>query len=557
MNARNFGTLLGCLFALAAAPATENSSEEVAIVIGDEPILGRVVLPFNDNEFRLRLRETDDVVAIRWAQLEPGERSRIRRQLGIETREDRIVFGRKLKGVRWQLGKGKAVEGLRVPEQDKRGQKAIRTASIPLMLVPESEIRSEEPCDLYESEVYSAAELFEQMLFEKPPSKTLPDDHINLAKTAARMGLFREALRHVDMACIIDERCAASLSDLRAELQSALDKQVAMRLYVRLLQHMRAESWLDANELLARLDRTFPRSDLRSRWDTVRLTIVEKAREELKRKIVPLFYSTMSQEIEKRYYKRFQVDEHGYVLPAVPGKQVTTRTGDVFKGELLDILSSGDMRLRLQDMTKLTIRAKEIYKVADVDLAIGAAAINADFEMMKTFIADAGPTGLKRMILRSLSQRFGVEEAFVADVFDTRRDREAVYEDGKLTSTQGYASIQTASYGIGSWLRNSRNRRLVVKQPAEENETDEGDEPERIYEKAGDDVIALWWKEQSVGVHLQILRAMAAERIFHVRSVKEDPCATCAGGGTVQDGEATVRCPACQGAGHGYTVTFE
>jgi hypothetical protein len=563
MNARGLGRFSACLallLTLRSASGHESAADEIAIVVGDEPVLGRVVLPFDDNAFQLRLEETGDLVTIRWSQLEPVERGRIRRQLGIETREERIVFGRKLNGVRWRLGKGKVVEGLRLPERDKPGQKAIRTATIPLMLVPESEISKEEPCEFFESEVYSAAEIFQQLLTDSPPSKAVPTDHIKFAKTAGQMGLFREALNHVEMACIIDERCRSSLADMRAELQAAFDQQAAMRLYVRLLQHIRADAWLDANELLERMDRNFPRSELRSRWDSLRDKIVEKAREELKRKIVPLFYFTMSQELEKRYYKRYQVDEYGNVLPAVPGKQVTTRTGDVFKGELKEVLSSGDLRLKLQDMT-LTIRAKEIYKVADMDLCLGAAEMNPDFEMMKTFIADAGPNGLKSMIIRSLSQRFGVRAAFVQELFESRLKREGVYEDGKLTKTESFASVHSASYGVGSWLRNSRNRRLVVKQTSTDADTeadvDPDEEVERTFEKAAEDDVALWWKKQHVDDHLQILRAMAAERIFHVRSIKDTPCATCAGGGTVQEEQSTVRCPECQGAGHGYTVEFD
>jgi hypothetical protein len=544
----------------------EARDEEIFIVVNNEPTSGRAVLPPTESEFKFRLTETGDVVTFRWSQLEENERRRVQKLYGMEIKDDRKVFGRKISGVRFLLEGRKCVEGLRLPDRDQPGRKAIRTATMPLLLVPERDITSEERIECYESDFYSPMQIYERMLGENPPGKDDAAAHLEFARQAALMGLHLKALDHLEMGRIIDPRTADLYKEMRQQLKTENEREQAMKLYLRMLQSMRGEDFITALKTLESLDRNFPYTEIRSRWDTLRTEIEAGAHTQLCRKIVPLCYRVMRQTIQRKFYQRYKVDDDGNVVPCVPGKQVTTNAGHIFRGTLVSGGGPGnDLKLKTDEMT-LTIRGKDIATVQDVDLSIGVAESTLGFEDMKRFICDLkSRDGLKQQMIAHVTRHMEVKESRVAAIFDRRREREGVYADGKMTKSPCYASQQDASYGLGSWLRDGARFVPYHKAAALMREPLQPRDPR---EKASADHTTVddpeeWWKLMPVNDRLEILYAIAAEKVFHVTTLHQDECPTCAGEAVLnseaEEGQTAkeTRCPQCHGVGKFFRVSYE
>ncbi len=145
--------LAGALFASAlagetpqAAPPADSgaAADEIIIIIKGQLIRGRPIPSATETEFQIKLADTGDVMRLRWADLEEAERRRVQKLYGIEVVDGRRVFGEKIIGVRYHLENNKTIAGFPIPERDLAGYKALKTATSPLLLIPVSEIKSEE-----------------------------------------------------------------------------------------------------------------------------------------------------------------------------------------------------------------------------------------------------------------------------------------------------------------------------------------------------------------------------------------------------------------------------
>ncbi len=542
----------------------EARDDEIFIVINSEPTSGRAVLPPTESEFKFRLTETGDVVTFRWSQLEDNERRRVMKLYGMEIRDERKVFGKKIRGAKFSLQDRKSVEGLRLPERDQPGQKAIRTATTRLLLIPERDIQSEASIECYESDFFSPTEIYERMLNENPPARDDAAAHLEFARQAALMGLHAKALDHLEMGRIIDPRTADLYKEMRQQLKTENEREQAMKIYLRMLQSMRGGDFLTALKTLESLDRNFPYTEIRSRWDTLRLEIEAGAHTQLCSKIVPLCYRVARQMIQRKFYQRYKVDEDGNVVPCVPGKQVTTNAGHTFRGTVISYNGPGsDMKLKTEETT-LTIRGKDIATVQDVDLSVGVAENTLNFEDMKKYICDlTSHDGLKRQMIAHVTRHMETKEERVAAIFEARLKRDAYYADGKMTKTPCFAYSNDASYGLGNWLREGTRFVRYQKPPAAKNAL-AGDPREKApVDPTTVDDPEEWWKLMPVDERLGILYAIAAEKLFHVTTVHEEECPTCEGHAVMraedEDGETVkeTRCPQCHGVGKFFRISYE
>src|SRR6185295_16581894 len=116
-----------------------------------------------------KIKGLDNPSTFRWAALEEYERKRVQKLYGITVvDETRLVYGDKLPGERLKLKSGKSIEGLRVPDKETAGKRVLRTSTM-LMTFYESEIESSTPIDCYESDFFSAREVYERRMLEQPP----------------------------------------------------------------------------------------------------------------------------------------------------------------------------------------------------------------------------------------------------------------------------------------------------------------------------------------------------------------------------------------------------
>ncbi len=181
----------------------------------------------------------------------------------MEVVDNRLVFGEKLMGVRYKLESGKSIEGLRIPDRDRPGFYALKTAFAPLLLIPIPEIKSEEAFERFESDFYSASEIYEKKMLEKPPAPNDAAAHLAMARWASGIALYGKAIEHLEQAKIIDPRTEERNQDFRAELYQRHANQQAQEIFDLMLRETRGNDFLSALDHIQQLDRSFKNSDLK------------------------------------------------------------------------------------------------------------------------------------------------------------------------------------------------------------------------------------------------------------------------------------------------------
>jgi tetratricopeptide (TPR) repeat protein len=580
-------SLCGCCWFTAGAgenPKDPPKQEErvgdldIHVFIGGMPTFGKPILPATDTEFKLKLNDTGDIVAFRWTALEESERKRVQKLYGLEIKEDRRVFGKKLTGVRCVLESGKVIEGYPIPERNRMGQLALRTCTMPFVTVYEREIKSKDEIEMMESDVFSMREIYERMLLEKPPGQDAAS-HLEYAKTAANMGLFKEAIDHLRMAEEIDPRTKERNADFFQQLIAEQMKVEGEKLYDQLLFYLRGNDYFSALDVMDKLDKNFPNHPYKSRWESYRSRIDEGCKTELNKKVVQLCYGIASDLIQQRLIKKVKVDNNGNLVPSIPGKQVTTKHGHIFRGTIDSTEANGDLIIKransltgkLEDTT-LTIRAKDVMTVQDVDLSIGAKEVNSGWDDLKAYITDTGsPNGLKGQMLSRIASILKKKPLEIRAIFDTRLSKTGVYEDGQLQMTKTYVTDHSSSYGKGSWLREGTRfmpspaaggggRRANNNNNNNNNNNQPAPDPDENPDLTDDP--AVWWRFQNMESQLAILRAIAGEKVF---SIKEDvikrPCPDCGAKGTITvigpgGKPIEVRCPSCRGLAVSFLINY-
>jgi hypothetical protein len=316
------------------------------------------------------------------------------------------------------------------------------------------------------------------------------------------------------------------------------------------------------------LSRNFPGSKYQSRVDRIRPEIEAGMKASLAKAVVQLSYPVAGDLLQQRLSRKIPVDERNNIVPAIPGKQVTTRHNQVLRGTLERVESNGDMVLQCKDTT-VTIAAKEIMMVQDVNLAVAYKYVNPLFEDLKDYVTDLNrPDGLKKEMIASIAQKLKQPEAAVQEIFEKRLAVQAVINDqGQVTKTPTYATVHDSAYGRGSWLREGSK-------PAALTPFDAGRPQRRIGQPANaqpqpdpnanpdlTDDPEVWWKYQHAETQLAALRAMAAEKLFSA-TASSDACPNCQGAGaiSVTGGGGNLephRCPYCRGIGKLYKVTYK
>ncbi len=605
--------------AAADTPAAATIGEDdVHIIIRGLPTQGRVVLPASETEFKFKLKDTGTIMGFRWSDLEESERRRVQKLYGMEVADGgRLVFGEKMTGVKYKLSSGKFLEGFREPDRDRNNQLCLRTATA-VMMINKNEIVNEEPFERYESDFYSAQEVYDRRLLEKPPSTTNAADHLAMARWTASIGLYGKAIEHLEQAKIIDPRTEERNADFRAELYQKNANQQAQNLFDNMLLEMRSGDCLSALDHLQQLDRSFKNSDLKSRWDALRPAIEAGSKTEINKKIVQMSYRLAMDLVQKKLMTKLRTDDKGNIVPSIPGKLVTTKQGMSFKGQLVGVggdamegsgsapdeyevkagivppakmanpatpkTGADDVILKLNDTT-ITIAGKDVLSMIDIDLSVATKSAEPTYDDLKEYVT--GTDGLKAEMAKNISKVVKMPTADVVKIFDGRLARDARYESGNLEFTKNYASFHDADYGVASWLRpgapkpmkyiqyqnggnatgrngnnnsnGGRNNRNGGRNQQQTQQQQQAQKEEETAEETDDP--AIWWKAQTENIKLKYLRALMAEKVFKIQSESKVSCPTCANKGmigqTVAGGnEGAQRCPTCRGSGVLYKIIY-
>jgi hypothetical protein len=536
------------------APPAEDRIDptEAVIILGGEPTPGWPVLPASETEYRFKLKLTGDIVALRWLDLDDYERARVQKLYGIETRGAQRVFGEKITGTRYLLKNGKRIAGYRLPERDWAAQKALKTATAPVLYIPESDIETEETFEAYQSDFFSPMEVYQQWLLAKPPGPNDAAAHFAMAQKVSNIGLFDKAIDHLKMATVIDPGMEERNKDFFATLVQEDAKRRTLDLYQRMLLAKNSGDFGSAFDFLGQLDRNFPNSDFKTRWDgDVRREIEVGMKTATIKRVIQMSYSVAADLVQQRLFSKVRVDDKGNVIPSIPGKQVATRAGHILRGtlEIADDGSSAgtgaagtDLVLRIGEV-KVTISGRDIVSIRDVDLATSGKEIPRAFDDLKDYVTDTGrPDGLKAQMIARIAQTLREPETKVKEIFNSRLAREATYKDGVYKVSPTYVTLHDAWYGSGSWLRDGSR---PGNQKRAGHVADTTDDPN------------VWWRFQSTETQLAVLRSMAAEKVFKRKDLYKLPCPNCAGHGYLRAGLERIRCPLCRGIGVLFKMTYQ
>lgn len=573
-----FAVLLVIVAAHAGASASDDANlRDVTIVVADEPYSGELIRPPTDTEFRFKLKETGDILTFRWSSLAESERKRVQKLFGIEVQDGQVAWGDKVACLRFKLKSGKSVEGLELTDRALPGVRVLKTYS-QTMYIPGADIDAEEKIEKRESELYNAKEYYERKILERPPLNDNASSHQEYAQLCSNIGLYDKAIDHLEMAKTIDPRVEERTVDFRAELVRKHAEKQAEKLYLQILGDRQAGDHASALVKIDTFLRNFPSSEYRTRVESLRPEVEKASQVDFTKQIIFMHYHLSNELISERVNKKNKVDDKGRPVPAIPGKQVTTRQSNIFRGELV---SEGDDKVVLkQGDTTLEIRRKDVLSIQDVDLSKSFRSIEPSFAELKAYVSDPNG-GLGKDIVARISKLLGVDEQKVKDTWAGRFNRTATYEDGKLVQSPVYASLHTAFYGKGAWLRdgaqflpngagntgggrntgrnNGRNSGTSGSRTGtgQGNNTTAGaqlvnNEAEQIHPENSDDP-EVWWRSQSGETRMNILRAMAAEKLFRIKEpITGRPCTECAGAGVIEvsgrDSQLVqIRCPNCRG----------
>ena len=556
---------------VATETAERVGADDIVVIIAGEAISGFPIFPATETEFKLKLSLTGNVVAFRWSTLEESERRRVQKEYGLTFAEDgmRKMIGEKMEGVEYTLTSGKKVRGLRLPDRDRPGIRALKTATAPLISVYESEIKSEEVFAGCEGDFFSAREIYDRMMMENPPGINDASAHLDMARKCANMELYDKALDHLDSAAHIDPKTVERNQEFRVQLVAEHANKQVKDLMDRMQMRARAGEYFAALADLETLDRNFPNHPSKSRWDSMRTDIKIGSETELKKNVILMTYTLVHDLLLQRLAKKIKLDAKGNVVASVPGKQVTTRQGDVFRGTLVNPDSTGDLTIRMGN-TELTIAGKDVMSVQDVDLSKGVREVSPSWDELKAYVTDTGSdSGLKGQLVARIVEVTRAKKEKIREIIDDRLKRTATYDAGKLTMSPLYASYHDASYGKGSWLRegvrpmpieqrntgqrsygvrnNSRGQSTYAFNPQEDEHPDLTDDPN------------VWWRYQATETQLGVLRALAAEKLFVVESVQEQNCPGCGAKGVIatQGSDQMQRCPTCRGIGKLFKIVYK
>jgi tetratricopeptide (TPR) repeat protein len=543
-------------------------------VVNGAPFNGALIPPPTDTDFKFKLADTGDVMTFRWASLDPSEIRRIQKLFGVESAgpTNELRWGKEIDAVRVQMKSGKPYEGMEDPDRAPIGFMCLktRTSSVLLQL---ADIEKKEKIVKRESELYSPEEVYERLIQEKPPASDRASDHIELAQVCSNMGLYPKAIDHLEMAKAIDPKSEESSADFRKELLVKHSEQQARKLYQSALVDINSGDNASAVDKIARFLSNFPNSEFRTRMESLAPKITEASKADQAKKVIFMYYTLISEQISEKLNKKVRVDANNRVVPAMPGKQVTTKQNKILRGTIAS--EDNDVVTLTVNAVNIKIMRRDILSVTDVDLSEAVKQIDPTFSELKKYVTDKNG-GLTKAIEQKISDKLKLDPNVVKKIWDSRANQEGVYNPttGAVEKTEKFSSQHYANFGKASWLQDGvkpvkqqnqqqrpqgynitrrGNQVQVQQQQNQQQETppEFSDDPD------------VWWTVQTMDTKYDALKALAADKLFIKKRTEYKACPTCAGAGTIRtipsDGGEPREdtCTTCRGLKNLTTIIFE
>ncbi len=500
--------------------------KNVTMVVGGQPYTGDLIPPATEAGFKFRWTETGDLLTFRWSTLEESERTKIQRFFGIQVADGgtHLEWGEEVACVRLKLPNNRYLEGKLEPDRALPGFHCIRNAT-QVVQVPQNDVLGMEPIRKKESDIYPPEDALSILLLRTPPQPDSAADYLELARKCSIMGLYEQAMDYLAMANAIDAATEERTTDFRKELVVKHQEVQASKLYEQIVMDIHREEYGSALARCNKLISNYPNSERVTKVQSLMPEITDKSQVDVSKQVIFMYYHLLSPMIQDRMAKKIKIDGEGRSVPVIPGKQVTTRTGNIIRGEPhgSEMAASGRVvKIRQGDLT-IEIPEKEILTIQDIDLSRGVKMVPPTYEELKTYVTDAGG-GLGGDMINRISMALGKTPAEVREMWEGRFKQTAVLKDGVLTKTPVYTRLNKAFYDKGSWLRGEGTSR--------QGQQDEQAKLKEIFPEYSDDP-EVWWKVQNDESKLKILRAFAAESLFKVKELQGKACSECGGKGAI------------------------
>jgi hypothetical protein len=280
-GARSIGLFLAA-FLMAEIPA---GADLVNLARGI-PVQGEI-LAVDESSVRLR-RFDGGTVRLAWDQIAEADRTRLRRQHGLEADDDSAEL--EIDGVRITMKDGNVLDGLLLKETDTLLDLKQRGKNV--LALPRSRVASVERTRISVFSAYTPAELYEKRKSESAPRTA--EGHFDLAQYCQKIGAYSPAKDHLALATETDPEYKAAGIRLQIE---ALDRLVADQKLLSLGETIREQfrSGLYSKVLdgLADLEKRAPGSpvlDALSRSGIMPEKVTARRRGELSRQIGTRWY---------------------------------------------------------------------------------------------------------------------------------------------------------------------------------------------------------------------------------------------------------------------------
>ena len=541
-----------------ARPNKAGDVKDVTIVVANQLYSGDLIPPATEDGFRFRWKEKGHILLFRWTSLEESEQNRIRGLLGVKVVDPQ--YGEDVECVRLTLVKNRQIEGKLEPERAIKGHYCVRTAR-QVLQIPQKDVLTLENITKRESDIYLPEEVLQRILLRSPPRPDSAADQLNMARMCARLGLYKQAVQYLDRARVLDDRTAISAKDFRQELLTQYHEDQARKLYEQIVMAIHREQYRSAKKRCEKYLQRYPSGEGRTKVEKLMIEVTLKSEGEVAGQVIGMYYDLMPKLIAARMAKKIKVDEKGLPVPAIPGKQIETRTGNIVRGLLRTGENPNSVYVQRGHQT-IEIPRNNILVMKDVDISKGVKMVLPPFTQLKDYVTDR-EGGLGGDLAVRIADALGIPATEVRNAWQNRFAQSVVLKDAVLEKSPVHFQTKRAYYHTGSWLRpDSKAKPVTIAEDQRLSNLERKQVEKLLKELPGfSSDPDIWWEVQSHNTQFAILCALAAEHLCQVKEIQRQVCPECAGRGHafVQTSRKPIKviCNSCRGAKELVVVIYE
>ena len=491
-------------FSRVAAAETLTPPVRVGFDIGGLQIMGDVVW-YDEENFKIKLADTGDVVSLSWFALADVEQKRMQRLVGVRGPNVPGADGLSaavnpmIDGVRITIkDTGHVLKGILLPEYSTHEYIFIKKAGTLRLRLSKNKIAALENVPVAESEIYSLQERYERKKKQIRPTS---------ARGEHELAVYCEAIEYYELAAVHIERAIAYepqmeplLKDLSERVEQGLRLHYAGKLDSNIRQSIQRGRYEQALEGYEELKEEYPEYQQLTSLEPMMANVIKLRDEQRKRQAIQQYYVLIATYCFRAAHEKVPEGE-------VPGWVITVKGGQKFTGVLVDENETGivlqewnSKYLRLGDTTYQLAKNQIVDRAAK---PLGGTRRRRTFKEALAYVQDKD-SGITADVRGAIATGLNITVEEVKELWEGRLKKKVVVDSsGQTIRPKMFYRNGEASYGSGTWLREQAGLKSVVKTQTQRNNRRKVD-PEQ------------WWKLQPFDIRADIMRAFCAEALMDV-----------------------------------------